>query len=344
MSKRMVFFIWTVLIWSVIGSNAFAEETEIEIKNAENVSWTVNWQGVLRSGTYSGGIADGYPQGMGTFTGDLEGESDDISSGLTYEGEWEEGKFHGTGVLTDYLENIVYEGEFLNGKLNGEIKESEITGDRNYVIRNYKEDVPVNVCISYNQEGECTDFDCYFRGISVNEICLNASEYKYWKLYSDPSCEYSEIKLDCRVDSICYGPEKDPSGKDVMFCRVKVSGEDGFKYLLKYDVSHGTVATNYMPFLNEGDRITVYGYFVGTERFDGESVKYPCIDAVCTDGLEDEIDIKNLPYLYDKFLNYSYLYKDTELTLEGTFKGIYSTSEKWIYFLLKSSEARVSVM
>lgn len=66
-----------------------------------------------RTGTYTGDLVDGLPQGKGTFT-----SANDNGVVWTYEGEWEKGHSQGYGVTvfdSGFKETGVYQNDALNG-------------------------------------------------------------------------------------------------------------------------------------------------------------------------------------------------------------------------------------
>ncbi len=96
------------------------EELDAEAeRNTLTGEGTIDWYG----GTYSGQLDFGIPNGSGTFNSD----------GITYQGNWLNGKYHGHGIESahytlagngSYEHNVTYEGEWKDGIKSGQGKET----------------------------------------------------------------------------------------------------------------------------------------------------------------------------------------------------------------------------
>lgn len=314
-----------------IFANDIDVESEKELTQVSDIEWSVKWQGMIYTGIYDGEALYGQPEGNGKFSGYLQ-ITDQDTKYIEYNGEWESGQFEGEGKLTDLDNRICYEGEFEDGKLSGEVKEY-LLEEKGYFIKSYEKDIPIGVSWIYDEEEKIIGYDYYFKGISVNEIKQDAQEYEYKKLlYNAEDYKFKTVKLECQVIDIL---SDSPSTH-----RVKVKDNKDNVYILKYDLEYDLVATNFMPFLKENDKILVYGYCQSVENWQAdEGIEYPCIEAVTADYMESENNnLQNLTYEYSNFLNYPYLFKGKKIEITGKFVGVYSRTENWLYFLVESDD------
>lgn len=330
--KNISRILWPIVLCGIllafgtgIGNTILANDNEMK--------WTVKWQGFDYSGIYKGETRNNKPNGYGEFEGEafLDGKT---YNSIIYKGNWKNGSFHGEGRLSDRLDNVSYEGKFQENTLNGSIK-IYADGEDTYVLRKYKKDVPYNVSWECTEDGKYIACDRFFCGISVNLIQKEAKELDYqMMLYHPEQLMYQKMKLDCVVNDY-IDSLKIEKQKTILYRNILVSDKNGNTYLLKCNMSYAGTATNYMPVLEAGDRVTVYGYYAGIETFKDGSVKYPCMEAIAAD-IDNNFDPQNMKYQYKDFLNYPYEYKDKEIQLNGTVIGVHKITEEWIYFLVES--------
>lgn len=87
------------------------------------------------TGTYTGNLVEGLPQGNGEFT--VSASDDKIA--WTYDGEWEKGHFQGAGETT-WEDGFVQEGNYQDDLLNGQGKEyldNNLIYEGNYTASTY---------------------------------------------------------------------------------------------------------------------------------------------------------------------------------------------------------------
>lgn len=290
------------------------------------VGWTIRWQGLVCSGNYYGEMKDGKPEGKGSFSGKIYLSDDKLGDEVEYEGMWKQGQLNGQGVLTNLTTGTVYEGKFSGNKLNGKI--TIYTEDERYMVQ-YSKDVPYGISYKYDSEGNMHIYDRYVYGQSVNELVEEAEciEYRDLLYYSDEFVN-KVIKLKCTVKDATYEYiEKN------IYQSVKVEDNIGNNYVLRFSLEYPTKAENYMPRLSKNEKVVVIGFCSGIDAFGEEIIKYPLIEAICTEDYEE-----NKECTYNNFINYPYEFYKTDISLEGIYSGIISISEKWIYFLVESDD------
>ena len=73
--------------------------TKESVTKVENMEW--------RDGHYTGDINDGVPDGSGTYTYPNKGAGHGFGI-TTYEGEFEDGEYHGQGTVEPFLKSLLY--------------------------------------------------------------------------------------------------------------------------------------------------------------------------------------------------------------------------------------------
>lgn len=322
--KKWIAVLGSILLWGVGAVFAYASESE----TVGNLSWSIYWEGLLCTGVYSGETVSGVPNGYGEFTGNVIINNEETSE-IIYQGNWEDGELSGEGHLQNTAKGRIYEGKFKENKLNGTIKEYNMSSGGVYSLKRYSLDIANGFSWTYNDAGDIVDYDCFFKGLSVKQICAEAKVFDYKELlYNTDDYLYQKMKLNCIVESVYQ------EGTDNF---VKVKDDTGNYYILLYDSAYKSVATNYMPVLNEKDEITVYGYFIGKNTYTKEVTMYPSIDAVCAEWVDGEnLDVQNLSYNYSDFLNYPYVYRGKTIEVEGILIGVVSSNDTWIRILIES--------
>ncbi len=100
----------------------------------------VNLPSMTLSGSYTGSLVDGLPDGTGYFAFEIEVDA-------YYDGEWKNGLFDGYGKLHSG-DGLVYEGEYAKGMRNGIVKLFDLHG--NFLsVSEYKDDKPVYTDTAY---------------------------------------------------------------------------------------------------------------------------------------------------------------------------------------------------
>lgn len=310
------------------------------------VSHSFYWAGTFCSGTYTGEMQDGRPHGTGTFQGYVmrDGkEQDEVS----YTGKWREGKVAGKGVFTDITEGIVYEGKFTNNAKNGDFVVKEDDSDIYEQVSFYK-DIPYGVSFFCNAEdGQVVGYDRYFKGIRVSEIMGKAQVFDYAELiYDMEEHYYKEIYLECQVEEkifreVVIGEEEDSEEEPEteLIVELKVKDAEENLYLVTYNIEYPKRAENYMPDIAEGDKLQLYGFIKGLAKKEGDASlmsQYPLIEAVTALKGSDTLDIKNLVYEYQSFLDHPYEYRGNTLELSGTVKQIGTDYEGQLFLILES--------
>lgn len=320
-----------LLIILCIGTNSvvsYAKKAKDESENDNTIKlqYSVKWQGLTCYGLYSGEAYRGKPEGKGEFTGSIIIDNEEKGR-IEYNGEWVDGKMDGEGTLIDYTEEKVYEGKFCENHLKGQIKEYSLDEEdaQHYLLKRYNQGVPYGACWKYDKD-IIVGYDYYFNGISAKQICEEAKEYEYAELvYYANNREYRKIKLECTVKEIHYDNEDKRN-------TVRVEDKSGNSYMLNYDLKYKGVATNYMPFLKRGDRITVYGYYAGFSAYQ-RGVEYPYIEAVIAEKTDKkELNMNKPEYLYSNLLDYPYVYYNRVIRLAGTPKEVYKIDDDWVFF------------
>lgn len=341
--KKRIIFICCIFCTMLSCINLYAKNNE------QSIQWSIQWNGLIYTGTYTGETEFGRPNGKGEYHGELT-ESYPVSNEIDYRGKWKDGKMEGKGVLTDLSSGIRYEGKFKENKLNGEIKKSYIEDENilSYSITKYTKDVPYGISRQYDPNGKEIGYDYMFFGMSISELCEKATVYDYKKLsYMADEYKNNDIKLECQVlniydEDIIEEDDNEKESKDddeekIIKKRIlEVKDKDGNKYFLIYKLDYEKYETIYMPLFKEDDKITIYGYYAGIETVKARNL--PSINVVYGLFSEmDEPDVEKLSFEYMDFLNYPYVYQEREIHLKGTIKGTYETEEKNIYVLVDAN-------
>ena len=147
--KKKIILICCIFCTMLSCINLYAENNE------QSIQWSIQWNGLIYTGIYTGEIEFGRPNGEGEYHGELT-ESYHVSNEIDYRGKWKDGRMEGKGVLTDLSSGIRYEGKFKENKLNGEIKKSYIEDENilSYSITKYTKDVPYGISRQYNPKGK----------------------------------------------------------------------------------------------------------------------------------------------------------------------------------------------
>lgn len=330
-NKIIIGLIGILLVLLGIGCFAIPKVLKRNVSQTKVEEWnySVIWRGVSYIGNYSGKMKDGFPSGKGSFQGVAYIDETEYDT-LTYTGKWKDGKFDGKGELRQNLIDITYKGNFQEGTLNGMIRlyGSE---DSSYSRVSYSQDIPRGVGFLYDTEDNILDYDYYFMGMSVKSICKTAEEIPYKNLLYDSETYYNKrIKLSCKVQDLY---------QENGYWYVKVTDKDENVYILRYSFEYKDDATSYMPELETGQQIEVYGFCSDLKQYRSEINKLPSIDALCISGFENQIfKNKKLKKSYSNFVNYPNFFKNSKVVLNGKYSGVYSITENNIYFFIESED------
>lgn len=288
-----------------------------------DLSWTITWQGITCSGTYTGKIVDGKPEGKGEFIGNLA-----IDDGqIIYSGKWKNGALAGKGKLIDVSQGLTYSGKFKNNKLNGKIIISSEDSTNTEEIF-YSNDIPYGVYLKKEEDGKIIETDRFYLGYRLSEILQRVEEIEYQELrYRSEKYISSMLCVKCRVVEKKYYKKNSE-----LYLMLLVENEKKEKYILDYSVTAKNVAVNYMEDLDIGDEINVYGSFQGVTTYEtSEEVvgDYPTISAIGYDWEEyKKLNLNNLEFEYSLFLKYAQEYKNKSITITGIVQKIENTTDE----------------
>lgn len=328
--KKIVIGIICILLVLLGGGFFFVSKLlkkNVTQTNVDDWGYSVTWCGISYTGVYSGKMKNGYPTGKGSFQGIAYIDGTEYDA-IIYTGKWKDGKFDGDGILKQDSIQMTYEGKFKEGSLNGTIKLYK-NEDSIYSKVTYKKDIPKGVSFLYDEEENILDYDYYFMGMSVKSICKTAEEIPYESLlYENELYHNKRIKLSCKVQDIYQ-----KNG----YWYVKVTDKDKNVYILRYSFDSKDDATTYMPELEVGQQVEVYGFCSELIQYDSEVNSLPSIDALCISGFENQIlQDQRLKKTYGNFTNYPNFYKNSQIKLNGKISGIYDIDEDYIFFYIES--------
>lgn len=324
MKNRLYLFLGIIiLIISGCGKKVSEEESTIH--------YTFMWEGLICDGVYSGQLTNGSPDGQGNFEGHLI-ENGEETDEISYSGSWEAGKLSGKGTLINKTENLEFYGQFQENKKKGSFKVVNVTEDT-YQKVSYKADMPYGVIKKYDLSDNCIGYDRYYMGMLVSELTGDAEEISYEELlFHVDSVKYDIVKIKGTV------VKKRLKNNMIM---VKLEDDKGNGYILKYGSEYNSVPDSFMPDVEIGDDLLLYGYADGIGKYENEEnmiMEYPMIEPITAvkNGAK-ELDCSDLEYSYEKFLDYPYEYKDTKVHIEGTVTGIEIEDEKKVFCQVVSS-------
>lgn len=329
-------------ITMILASGCSGNEKRAE----QSVSHSFYWGGTICSGSYTGKMENGKPAGRGSFHGYLmrDGKEQDQ---VSYDGGWKEGRVAGTGTFVNISDDITYKGKFKNnwkhGKFVVKSGDSEI-----YEKVSFYKDIPYGIAILHRTEDdEIAGYDRYYQGVRVSEIIAEAKQFDYAELmYKIEDHYYEKIYLDCEVEDkslreVVINPEEplEEDQEKELTAELKVRDKGGNFYLVSYNIEYPERAKNFMPDVEAGEKIRVYGYvkgMTGQEEDAALSMRYPLIEGVTAVKEEEEIDIQNLSYTHENFLDYPYEYQGKKAELTGHIRQIGTDTEGQLYLIIES--------
>ncbi len=338
MRKKIIIGVCVLLVFLSGISMYMLKPTKKNQNNnkVEEWSYSVVWRGLTYTGDYSGKIKNGLPEGLGEFRGTAY-INDEVYESIIYNGKWENGKFEGKGELEVASTQIKYKGKYKEGCLNGTIRQySEENSDYSKVI--YQMDVPIGVSFQYNKDDNIIDYDYYFLGMSGKELCYNAEDIPYVDLvYDNRTYQNKSIKLQCEVVDKYLMMDVDEAAVGNWY--VRAVDKNKHSYILRYSFNRRNNTMTYMPELEIGQKIEVYGLYSGLDNYDSELEKIPVVDALYVEGSEKQIFENNvLRMTYDNFVNYPHFYWNREIDISGTVYAVYNITKSYIYFIVESED------
>ena len=209
------------------------------------------WDGITQKGTYDGDFRNTQPNGTGTYTAD--------HGTLTYEGEWEKGLFSGEGKIT-YNDGSIEEGEFLDGKRNGRVRkyQSEAAyGEKAFVETIYDMNTPYAISETY-EKGELSSTKYYVNATPVSEIKSDAKPLTE-KMLRNEDYYNTYVSVEGEVEFV---------GETAECCYFRMKTDSVGMVYGGYDNTFGlTSDQRYIPTLKVGDKVTVYGYYMGISKY-----------------------------------------------------------------------------
>lgn len=262
-----------------------------------SVKYEFMWDGTTYKGIYDGDFQNTQPNGYGTFE-DSEGR-------IKYTGIWQRGLFIGVGMVI-FADGSVEVGEFLEGKRNGTIRSFEAgalsdvdIGELTDRIRSIYEDV------KRLDKGD-TYFNLYYKGVSLGKLIWREGDIgnSYNDTFYEENSPYARsdtyengqlvstdyyicgfrmsqiIKEAKPLSEKLIKKEKYYNKFIYIDGEVEFSGETSTKSLFRfnsdkigmiycgYDSTYGNASDQaYVPELKNGDKIRVYGYYMGLSSY-----------------------------------------------------------------------------
>lgn len=305
------------------------------------VAHSFEWEGSICSGTYTGAMKDGRPQGEGEFHGYVireKKQQDEVS----YIGEWKQGKLNGEGVFTNETQKKAYEGQYSKNNRTGSFIIRDLQDDT-YEKVSYKKDIPYGISVKYNNKDQVLDYDRYYQGVRISELEEHAMEIPYEELlYQAKEHKKDKIKLQCTVQKEEVREEELWTGKIKYYAEIQVEDEEQNPYTLICSLAYEDRKCNYVPILNSGDQISVYGFVGNMIDEDQEQTtaiyfteRYPVIEAAYVQKQGRELNLAQLSMNYQDFIDFPYEYEEKDITIEGKVLLI-GEDDTGIYLILES--------
>lgn len=267
---------------------------------AEEISceYEISWEGNSYSGKYQGEYSKLKPSGYGLFV------SNDGS--FEYDGNWKSGLFDGSGEI-HYADGSWEIGNYKKGKRNGICR--TYSDKSTFQELCFNKGIPYGYTVFYKDDKEVSS-DLYVNGdlatnITKDTVKLTADNIND-SIYNE---EYywieGKVEFVGQVDKKCYlRIESDTVGMVICNYRNYIGSKD---------------KQVYMPKVNTGDRVRVYGYCEGikkdvfAEDYIGYKYDYLSIKPIYGENLSKPVEkikknsynlLKQYPYLeYGKSVN-----------------------------------------
>lgn len=297
----------------------------------EGITYRFTTNTIYYSGIYTGEMRNGLPNGKGIF------EADEESPCLfTYEGEFENGQYHGKGKIT-YENGETLSGKFKEGNPSGKMTYTYTDGTYASIL--YHSSIPYSVSEVYTKDGKLKNREFYYDGVRISEWKKDAQEVEYRSLYDEMDQYYGQmIKLDCTVLDIYESKET---------CIFKVKDKDGNIYWGEYEnITQRKFSQALMPTLNVGDELELYAFYAGLEIYDCDKedrdfgYSFPKLKPVTAKTADDTLDYTNLSYEYDTVKRFPYHYYYMSARIDGTVQNI-RRGEKTIHLKVSDKEGNL---
>ena len=276
-------------------------------------NYVVHWKGEDCSGTYTGEVKNGVPDGEGVF------ETQDFS----YTGEWENGVFKGKGNLT-FSDGSWEDTEFSDGKRNGFSRQYKSQGK--YTERVYDSGAPYGDVCTY-EDGKLVDHYLLankekVRHIEKDAVALDAKVIRKKDYLDQYVYVTGVVKYIFQNDSRCY---------------FRIESERAGMIAGFYENTSGIKSKQaIMPNMKVGEHVTVYGLYSGlimntlAQDDEGYMFNFPNIQPVYGKILTDEATesgyalIKKYPYQYlGRSVHQDYLVNSSRR--EGNYLEVFAT-------------------
>lgn len=180
----------------------------------------------------------------------------------TYSGDTNADIPEGSGSFT-LDDATVISGKFSAGLPEGTLRET--ASDGSYSIYKISDGKPYGKRNYYSKDGDLLSCDWYYNQQLVSELVASASDPDYRELLADPNSYTQQIfKISGTVDTILNDPLNsyllitDSSGNEFI-CTYKNTILDPFSQA-------------WVPNFNEGEAVTLYSFFSGSENFDTDEL------------------------------------------------------------------------
>lgn len=263
---------------------------EVYAKETTGIEYKIIWKNQKIAGIYEGELSNSKPSGVGSFTS--------ADQNLTYDGEWNRGKFDGKGTI--HYEDGTWEiGEYSQGKRNGVCK--LYSSDANYVEQYYNKGVPFGITSTYEND-TITGTDYYVNSVLVSKVCETANLLSFDNL-SKTASGNGYVTIEGVVAFI---------GQDEENCYFRIDTDSIGMVIGSYKNSIGQKNQQaYMPSMEVGDLVQIYGYCIGKKKnnfiedVEGYQYEYPYFDPVYGVNLSEQ-DHKTDPDSYAFLLKNPY--------------------------------------
>lgn len=323
-----------VILFSLFTNPNLLYATETETAN-NTVQTTINEfdyqfkiNTILYTGIYIGETANGIPNGFGTFV-----TNSDSPKQFTYEGDFQDGIFHGNGILT-YSNGEYLESKFSNGLATSLGKLWHTDGSYS-TIRHSKQGIPYALTLHYSSNETLQDYDFYYDGYLISDLISDAKIIDYRLLYENPDSYFGDILLiDCTVIAI---------HENASSCIFQVADENNNIYWGSYqNTAFQQYNQSIMPTLEIGDKLELYAYYCGISSCSSTNIgSFSTLpELVPIIGITDDtpIDRTNPSHDYANILKYPYNYYKVSTTLKGTVKEIFYNEDKSLLKLLATDQ------
>lgn len=328
-----IMFIWGILISvftintkaAFVGQEKNSMEAESEEKEKTNILETAEMEytfwlnNIMYTGIYTGEIEVGKPNGQGTFT------SDKKSPYLfTYNGEFEQGLFNGQGEII-YENGDSLKGRFLDGVPTGKMNLEHPDGD--YAVIYYGSGIPCRVITEYSKDGTLIKKDFFYDGHTLSDWKKGAIKTDYRELYQNAQEYLGELfEIDCTVVYVY---------EDQSTCKFQVKDDEENIYWGEYqNTVYQTFSQSIMPTLKKGDKLKLYGFFIGVRPYSWADDKqmnnsYPKLIPLTAEVSDMKLDYGEPSKDYEEVLRFPYHYYNIYDVLEITVNNFFYAANKY---------------